>query len=170
MRVRLTLVHHTWLRWSRGKMWQLLITFSDTEPLTGLDVVLCVWTHRAAIDQGFDVRVGLIAQLLVVGTQEVQRPLVVVLGALVGPGHGAVAVVGEVLTDLDAQEAQEAQLDHAHGITVGVDVGELGGGWERRGEDLMIRQQAEKCKSKRKGCKQTRERRLNRSRTKILNF
>lgn len=148
-------------------MWQLPITFSNTEPLTGLDVVLCVWTHRAAIDQGFDVRVGLIAQLLVVGTQEVQRPLVVVLGALVGPGHGAVAVVGEVLTGLDAQEAQEAQLDHAHGITVGVDVGELG---ERRGKDLMIRQQAEKYKSKRKGCKQTRERRLNRSRTKLLNF
>lgn len=128
-------------------MWQLLITFSDTEPLTGLDVVLCVWTHRAAIDQGFDVRVGLIAQLLVVGTQEVQRPLVVVLGALVCPGHGAVAVVGEVLTGLDAQEAQEAQLDHAHGITVGVDVGELGGGWERRGfNDKTTSSKEEKCK------------------------
>lgn len=76
-----------------------------------------------------------------------QRPLVVVLGALVGPGHGAVAVVGEVLTGLDAQEAQEAQLDHAHRLTVRVDVGELRGGGERRGKDLMIRQQAARRKS-----------------------
>ena len=43
-------------------------------------------THRAAVDQGFDVRVGLVAQLLIVGTLEVQRPLIVV-GASVGPGH-----------------------------------------------------------------------------------
>lgn len=45
------------------------------------------WTHRAAVDQRFDVRVGLVAQLLVVCGSEMQRPLVVVLGAPVGPGH-----------------------------------------------------------------------------------
>lgn len=88
----------------------------------------CVKTHRAAIDQGFDVRVGLVAQHLVVGTLEVQRPVVAVLGALVGPGHGAVAVVGEVLAGLDAEETQEAQLDHAHRLAGRVHVGELGGG------------------------------------------
>lgn len=44
-------------------------------------------TIRAAIDQSFDVRVGLVAQLLVVGSLQVQRSVVVVLGASVGPGH-----------------------------------------------------------------------------------
>lgn len=38
------------------------------------------------------------------------------------------AVVGEVLAGLDAQEAQEAQLDDAHRLAVRVHVGELGGG------------------------------------------
>ena len=41
------------------------------------------------------------------------------------------AVVGEVLTGLDAQETQEAQLNHAHGLAVRVHVGELGGGSDR---------------------------------------
>ncbi len=38
------------------------------------------------------------------------------------------AVVGEVLAGLDAQETQEAQLDDAHGLAIRVHVGELGGG------------------------------------------
>jgi len=63
----------------------------------------------------------------------VQRPVVVVLGAAVGPGHGAVAVVGEVLVGLDAEETKEAQLDHAHGLTGRVHVGELGGGGNSMG-------------------------------------
>lgn len=57
-----------------------------------------------------------------------QGPAVAVLGAAVGPRHRAVAVVREALVGLHAQEAQEAQLDHAHWLTVGVNVGELGGG------------------------------------------
>lgn len=52
----------------------------------------------------------------------------VVLGALVSPGHGAVAVVGEVLAGLDAQETQETQLYHTHRLAGGVHIGELGGG------------------------------------------
>lgn len=38
------------------------------------------------------------------------------------------AVVSEVLAGLDAQETQEAQLDHADRLAAGVHVGELGGG------------------------------------------
>lgn len=94
---------------------------------------MCVCTHRAAIDQGFDVRVGLVAQLLLVGASEVQCPAVAVLGALVGPRHRTVAVVREALVSLHTQETQEAQLDNAHWLTVGVHVRELGGGgdnWE----------------------------------------
>lgn len=41
------------------------------------------------------------------------------------------AVVGEVLAGLDAQETQEAQLDYAHGLAVRVDVGELEEGGRR---------------------------------------
>lgn len=89
---------------------------------------MCVWTHRAAIDQGLDVRVGLVAQVLLVGASEVQCPAVAVLGAAVGPRHRAVAVVREALVGLHAQETQEAQLDHAHWLTGRVHVGELGGG------------------------------------------
>ena len=38
------------------------------------------------------------------------------------------AVVGEVLAGLNAQETQEAKLDHAHRLTSRVHVGELVGG------------------------------------------
>uniref|UniRef100_A0A3Q3FJY2 Ig-like domain-containing protein n=1 Tax=Labrus bergylta TaxID=56723 RepID=A0A3Q3FJY2_9LABR len=86
---------------------------------------LCVLTHRAAVHQGLDVRVGLVAQILLVGALEVQRSVVAVLGASVGPGHRAMAVVGEVLAGLDAQETQEAELDHAHRLAIRVHIGEL---------------------------------------------
>lgn len=89
-------------------------------------------THRAAILQSFDVRVGLIAQLFIVGAAEVQCSLVVVFGAAVSPGHRAVAVVGEVLSGLDAEEAEETQLDHAYGLTTGIDVRKLKGGRKRK--------------------------------------
>ena len=95
--------------------------------------MLCVCvrvTHGAAVHQGLDVGVGLVAELLVVGRLQLQRPLVAALGAAVGPGHGALAVVGEVLTRLNAQQPQEAKLDHAHRLPASVHVGELE---ERRG-------------------------------------
>ena len=91
-------------------------------------------THRAAVHQGLDVGVGLVAKLLVVGGLQLQRPLVAVLGTAVGPGHRALAVVGEVLTRLDAQQPQEAQLDHAHRLPAGVHVGELEGRSRVRGQ------------------------------------
>lgn len=98
---------------------------------------LCGWTHRAAINQGFDVRVVLVAQFFLVRTPEVQCPAVAVLGALVGPGHRAVAVVCEALVGLHAQETQEAQLDHAYWLAIGVYVGELGGGVWREGNRIQ---------------------------------
>lgn len=56
-----------------------------------------------------------------------QCPAVAVLGTLVGPGHRAVAVVCEALVGLHAQQTQEAQLDHAYWLAIGVYVGELCG-------------------------------------------
>lgn len=56
-----------------------------------------------------------------------QRPLVAVIGRAVGPGHGAMAVVGEVLAGLDTQQPQEAQLNHADRLAIRVHVRELGG-------------------------------------------
>lgn len=62
-------------------------------------------TYRAAVLESLDVRAGLEGKLLFVGALEAQCPLVLVLvfGSAVGPGHGAVAVVGKVLAGLDAQ-------------------------------------------------------------------
>lgn len=85
----------------------------------------CVDTHRAAVHQGLDVGAGLVAQVLVVGPSQVQGPAVAVLGAALGPRHRAVAVVRHALPGLDAEQAQEALLDHAHWLAAGVDVGEL---------------------------------------------
>uniref|UniRef100_A0A3Q3MDX3 Ig-like domain-containing protein n=1 Tax=Labrus bergylta TaxID=56723 RepID=A0A3Q3MDX3_9LABR len=98
-------------------------TFSQSFEMS--EFGLCVLTHRAAVHQGLDVRVGLVAQILLVGALEVQRSVVAVLGASVGPGHRAMAVVGEVLAGLDAQETQEAELDHAHRLAIRVHIGEL---------------------------------------------
>lgn len=91
-------------------------------------------THGAAVQQRPDVGAALVAQHLLVGPPQAQRPAVAALGAALGPRHRAVAVVREGLVGLDAQEAEEAQLDHAHGLAAGVHVGELGGGAAWRAE------------------------------------
>lgn len=91
-------------------------------------------THGAAVHQSLDVGAALVAQHLLVGPPQAQRPAVAVLGAALGPRHRAVAVVREGLVGLDAQEAEEAQLDHAHRLAAGVHVGELGGGAAWRAE------------------------------------
>lgn len=44
-------------------------------------------TYRAPVDESFDVRTALIAQILIIGSLEVQRPLVTVVGVAVSPGH-----------------------------------------------------------------------------------
>lgn len=84
-------------------------------------------THGAAVNQSLDVGAALVAQHLLIGPPQAQRLAVAVLGAALGPSHRAVAVVREGLVGLDAQEAEEAQLDHAHRPPAGVHIGELGG-------------------------------------------
>ena len=59
------------------------------------------------------------------------------------------AVVGDVLAGLDAQETQEAQLDHTDGLAIEVHVGELGGGGELTGG--LANNQDDEQKNKKKG-------------------
>lgn len=49
------------------------------------------------------------------------------------------AVVGDLLVSLDAQETQEAQLDHPQWLAVRVHIGELGGSkGETQGENKTL--------------------------------
>lgn len=86
-------------------------------------------TYRTAIGQGLDVGVVVVGHLLVVGAQETDGLVVIVL-ILVVPGHRLVAVVGHVLPAGGAQQPQERHLDHANGITLCIHVGELQRGAE----------------------------------------
>lgn len=81
-------------------------------------------TYCTAVGQGLDVGVVVVGHLLVVGAQETDGLVVIVL-ILVVPGHRLVAVVGHVLPAGRAQQPQERHLDHADGITLCIHVGEL---------------------------------------------
>lgn len=88
-------------------------------------------TYCTAIDQGADVGVVIVGHLLVVGAQETDGLVVIVL-VLVVPGHRLVAVVGHVLPAGCAQQPQERHLDHADGITFCIHIGKL----RRRSVDM----------------------------------
>lgn len=85
-------------------------------------------THLAAVVEGTDrgSRV-VVPQLLLIGPAEAQGAG---KGAGVGivPGGGVLAVQREVLAGTGAQETQEGELGHRHGVPVRVHVGELEGG------------------------------------------
>lgn len=81
-------------------------------------------TYRAAIDHGADVGVVVVRHLLIVGSQEADGLVVIVL-LLVVPRHRVVAVVRYVLPGRRAQEPQEGHLDDADGVALGVHVGKL---------------------------------------------
>lgn len=81
-------------------------------------------TYCTAVGQGLDEGVVVVGHLLVVGAQETDGLVVIVL-ILVVPGHRLVAVVGHVLPAGRAQQPQERHLDHADGITLRIHVGEL---------------------------------------------
>lgn len=82
-------------------------------------------TYRAPVDESFDVRTALVAQILIIGSLEVQRPLVTVVGVAVSPGHWTMAVVGKALTGVDAKQPQESQLDDTHRFSTRVNVCKL---------------------------------------------
>lgn len=81
-------------------------------------------TYRTAIGHGADVGVVIIRHLFIVGAQEADGLVVVVL-LLVVPGHRLVAVVCHVLPARRAQQPQESHLDHADGVALRIHVGEL---------------------------------------------
>lgn len=81
-------------------------------------------TYRTAIDHGADVGVVIVRHLFIVGAQEADGLVVVVL-VLIVPGHRLVAVVCHVLPSCRTQQSQESHLDHTDGVALRVHVGEL---------------------------------------------
>lgn len=81
-------------------------------------------TYRTAINYGANVGVVIIRHLFIIGAQEADSLVVVVL-VLVVPGHRLVAVVGHVLPARRAQQPQESHLDHTNGVALRIHVGEL---------------------------------------------
>lgn len=89
----------------------------------------------AAVVQGTDGGCGVVvSQLLLVGRTEAQGPGEGA-GAGIEPGSSVLAAQGEVLAGAGAQQPQEGELGHGHGVPIRIHVGELQGrvGWEPRG-------------------------------------
>lgn len=95
--------------------------------LTGLNAVISAeeCTHRAAVHQGLDVGVALVAELLIVRPLQAKRSAVAVFVAAVGPGHRSMTLVRDALPRLNTQQPQKTQLHHTHGVSIRVHICEL---------------------------------------------